>query len=230
MSVQSESYVDVIREYYLRYGPVPIRLSRTQVVEIAVESLAGRIAESDEQVARKVEVIRAGGGIRPEDAGEHRHALRGEARRSRYKEFWSRMIPDLKERRVGTQRRAPHVSSYYFAAGHDQPSKVLYHCGFTQGNKARVELYLDSDKAFNEALFDYLYERRQAIEAEFGADLVWDRLDANKACRVYVVFPRAVDIGDDDTTLAGLRGWMVERLVSLDRALGPILERYGTSA
>ena len=58
--------------------------------------------------------------------------------------------------------------------------------------KARVELYLDSDKASNEVLFNFLCGEREAIEAEFGEALDWQRLDNNKACRVVAQRARSV--------------------------------------
>ncbi|MBR3172444.1 DUF4268 domain-containing protein [Candidatus Saccharibacteria bacterium] len=47
-------------------------------------------------------------------------------------------------------------------------------------NKVGVELYISDDKK----LFDKLYANREAIEAEFGAKLEWERLDERKASRI----------------------------------------------
>lgn len=38
----------------------------------------------------------------------------------------------------------------------------------------------------NKELFDSLYQNREAIESDFGNDLVWDRLDNKKASFVHI--------------------------------------------
>ena len=152
-------------------------------------------------------------------------ALSGEERKRRYYEFFRGLILKLRERGFDKQRKSPSTSWYYFSAGHGMGSRVLYACCFNRDSKARVELYLDSDKASNEVLFNYLHGEREAIETEFGEALNWQKLDNNKACRV-AVFPRDADIANDDATLKDIQGWMVEKLWRLDCALGPRLERY----
>jgi hypothetical protein len=48
-----------------------------------------------------------------------------------------------------------------------------------------VELYLDeADPATNKAAFDQLYQQREVIEATFGGQLYWQRLDDKRASRV----------------------------------------------
>lgn len=227
LSDRTQSHVRVVQEHFAGLDPVSINLSPAQVVGLGVESLAVQLAESDEQIARKVDAIRSGDVLPSEDADEHPPALRGEQRRSRYKRFWDKSILELRDLGFRRLRPAPHIGSYFTPAGHGQRSSVLYQCGFMRHGKTRVALYLDAKKTFNEALFDYLYDQRQAIEENFGGELVWERLDDAKACRVYVDGPEA-DIGDDDTTLECVKDWMVEKLSSLNRVLGPILQRYGT--
>lgn len=49
----------------------------------------------------------------------------------------------------------------------------------------RAELYIDrGDKSENEAVFDLLLAQKDEIETEFGGPLVWERLDAKRACRI----------------------------------------------
>ena len=50
---------------------------------------------------------------------------------------------------------------------------------------ARTEVYFGSgDKEQNEKVFDYLYERKDIIEEEYGAPLIWERLSDKIACRI----------------------------------------------
>lgn len=48
-----------------------------------------------------------------------------------------------------------------------------------------MELYLDEAEAtMNKAAFDVLYQQRAAIEAVFGEQLFWQRLDDKRASRI----------------------------------------------
>ena len=48
-----------------------------------------------------------------------------------------------------------------------------------------MEIYIDTkDKDFNKKLFDYLYAQKEAIEAEYGNVLIWERMSDKRACRI----------------------------------------------
>ena len=225
LSDSTQSYVHVIQKYYARLTPVPLELSNAEVLRLAVRNLVEQLAESDKQVDEDVVAIRTGKDPSSEAPDENPRALSGEERRRRYYEFFRGLISKLRGRGFDKQRKSPSTSWYYFSAGHGMGSRVLYACSFNRDSKARVALYLDSDKASNEALFNYLHGEREAIETEFGEALDWQKLDNKKACRV-AVFPRDADIANDDATLDDIQDWMVKKLWSLDRALGPRLESY----
>ena len=51
---------------------------------------------------------------------------------------------------------------------------------------ARMEVYFNSgDKDTNKAVFDFLYARKEQIEHEYGASLMWDRNSDRKTCKIY---------------------------------------------
>ncbi len=69
-----------------------------------------------------------------------------------------------------------------------------------QRKEASVSLYMGrSDKRQNKRIFDYLYRKRSEIEAKFGSQLVWERLDAKKASRVKCPHVLAGDFNDRDS-------------------------------
>ncbi|MDE2979853.1 MAG: DUF4268 domain-containing protein [Gemmatimonadota bacterium] len=75
--------------------------------------------------------------------------------------------------------------------GHWWNYSVLQH-------ETRVELYIDAPKAEeSKGLFDALYGDRDAIEAEFGDALYWQRLDDKRASRISFTVPGGWV--DDDT-------------------------------
>jgi hypothetical protein len=56
---------------------------------------------------------------------------------------------------------------------------------FAQGDRLRVELYIDSGSADRNAeIFDHYAGRRAEVEAAYGAPLSWEELPNRRACRV----------------------------------------------
>lgn len=87
---------------------------------------------------------------------------------------------------------------------------------------ARAELYIDrGDKAENEALFERLLLEREAIEREVGEPLVWERLDAKRACRIKLEGPG--NIFDPDRW-PEMISFMVSAMNRLERVLKPRLQ------
>ena len=225
LSDSDQAHIRVVQAYFGRLVPVSLELSNTEVVRLSLRKLSEQLAADDEQVAEEVAAVRTAKDSGSDALEEHQRALTGDDRKRRYNGFFRGLISKLKERGFDKQRKAPSTSWYNFSAGHGMRNWAQYACCFNRDAKARVELYLDSDKASNEVLFNYLYHEHETIEAKFGEALNWQRLDNNKACRV-AVFPRDASIEDDDATLEDIQDWMVEKLWSLDRALGPKLESF----
>ena len=60
-----------------------------------------------------------------------------------------------------------------------------YAVGFAQGGKIRSELYIDyTDGDAVATLFSKLLERRERIEAAYGAPLSWEELPDRRASRI----------------------------------------------
>ena len=223
LSDTDQTHIRIVQAYFGNLDPVSVELSNTDVVRLSLRKLVEKLAASDEQVAEQVATLGRGNDSGAETPAEGPGALTGEDRNRRYNGFFRGLISQLHERGFNKQRKAPFRNWYNFSAGHGMSSKVQYASSFNLDAKARVELCLESDKESNKALFDHLYLERDAIEAEFGEKLRWQRLDHKKKSLV-AVFPRDASIEDDDATLADIQAWMVEKLWNLDRVLGPRLE------
>jgi CRISPR/Cas system CSM-associated protein Csm3 (group 7 of RAMP superfamily) len=49
----------------------------------------------------------------------------------------------------------------------------------------RAEIYIDrGDHDKNKWIFDNLFQQKAAIKKAFGGDLVWERLEHRRACRI----------------------------------------------
>ena len=95
-------------------------------------------------------------------------------------------------------------------------------------DETRAELYIDApDSRENKSVFDALYANRAAIDAEFGAPLVWQRLDDKRASRISFAVPGGwVDVSTWPSAIDRAVGAM-QRLY---KTLSPRVERIRTKA
>ena len=94
-----------------------------------------------------------------------------------------------------------------------------YAITFAWPERFRLEAYLDSGIAeVNKALFDELFEDREAIEARVGESLDWERLDDRRASRIAVYRDSAPDLSDP-AEVESAATWAAERAASLLTAL-----------
>ena len=81
-------------------------------------------------------------------------------------------------------------------------------------DEVRVEFALGTrSKEVNKQLFDHLYSRREALEAEFGEPLLWRRLEEKKVSLVACAMP--VDGWNRDNWPA-MNTWLVDRVKKMD--------------
>ena len=90
-------------------------------------------------------------------------------------------------------------------------------------DETRAELYIDAPQPDeNKALFDALYAHREAIEAEFGAPLFWQRLNDKRASRISFAVPGG---WVDDTTWPSTVDQVVNVMQRLYGTLSPRVEQ-----
>lgn len=78
-----------------------------------------------------------------------------------------------------------------------------------------------ADRDANKKIFDTLYLHKDEIENEFGNQLIWDRLDEKKSCRIYYslinIDIREIDNWDD------IKRFLTSNMVKFEKALKDIL-------
>lgn len=147
-------------------------------------------------------------------------------RQEAYREFFQPLLDELRAKGFTNARAAQPQSWYAFSAG---TSGFSYSAAFTAKGEVKAELYLGSpNRDLNKAAFDRLASQRAAIEATFGEPLVWDRLEARKACRIALLRPASIE--DSSEALDAHRAWLVEKLLKLKHVFGPLLVAAATSA
>lgn len=119
---------------------------------------------------------------------------------SRYeirKKYWEYTLPQLKNAfsENGLFENVNPVTSNWIAGFVGIPG-IHIDC-VANFDESRVELYLGmASKEKNKELFGFLFARKDNIEKVIGTQLIWSRMDDNKASKIHTFLP-GVDISKD---------------------------------
>jgi hypothetical protein len=138
-------------------------------------------------------------------------------KRKSYQSFFQKLLDDLRDKKFSNAKKAQPQNWYSFAAG---VTGYVYGASFANNGRLRVDLYLDRpDVAENKRAFHHLMEQKDAIEAEYGANLSWEPLEGRRACRVAIY--REGSLANGAEALDGYRAWMIEQLLKMKKVFGP---------
>lgn len=113
------------------------------------------------------------------------------------KKYWEYTLPQLKNAfsENGLFENVNPVTSNWIAGFVGIPG-IHIDC-VANFDESRVELYLGmASKEKNKELFGFLFARKDNIEKVIGAQLIWSRMDDNKASKIHTFLP-GVDISKD---------------------------------
>ena len=100
---------------------------------------------------------------------------------------------------------------------------------FAEGARFRVALTITTgDRARNKAAFDELHTQRDAIQAELGEALQWERLDEWVTSRVGAYQDGSIDSPSD--RLEELKRWAVDLFPKFRAAFGPRIQKLDLDA
>jgi hypothetical protein len=102
-----------------------------------------------------------------------------------YIQFWERLIERIHAEHPGwTNARKAGTSNWLTLPSSIKGASNLS-MGFAAGSKLRMELYIDSqDAEAVEALYSFLLDRKDEIEAAYGGPLTWEELPGRRASRI----------------------------------------------
>lgn len=148
-------------------------------------------------------------------------SAKGEA----YREYFQTLIDELRVKHSFTKAQLAQPQSWYtFSTGPTGMAGVSYGMCFSQGDRVRVELYIDfGEVEKNKKLFDWLFERKQTIEDEFGGLLSWQRLDDRQASRIAIYEKGSIN---DTDSLNEIREWSIRNLLLFRKVFSPYLKSY----
>ena len=105
---------------------------------------------------------------------KHRHIVR--------KEFWAKIIQAMNAKASLYKNISPSIANWIGAGSGVRGVGFNFVVTKSYG---RAELYIDrGEKGENEFVFDELSRHKEQLEKDFSAPLVWERLEAKRACRV----------------------------------------------
>lgn len=135
----------------------------------------------------------------------------------KYQNYFQNLIDDLRDIHRFTSAKAGQPQNWYsFSSG---VSGITYGANFSQGGKARAELYIDlGDHEKNKYVFDQLFNMKGEIEDSLGQEISWERLDNKRASRLALYIDGSIE--ESDSELEKVKNWHIEQLLKLKAALG----------
>lgn len=138
-------------------------------------------------------------------------------------DFWTRFLEFAKTR----SKLHAHISPGYETwIGTGAGRMGLVYNYVVNQRDSRVELYIDRGKdndELNASIFDELATHRVEIESTFGGELVWQRLEGRRACRI--MSPVAIGGYRDEDKFDDLAEALVDHMQRLARALSPHVQK-----
>ena len=119
-------------------------------------------------------------------------------RHEKRKAFWREFIQYCKDNDGLFANNSP-VGDNWIGKGIGVPYGI-HMCAVIGYDFARIEIYFNSgEKELNKKVFDYLHNKKDEIEAEYGSSLIWERLTDKITCRVSDTINYACFDNDDRT-------------------------------
>lgn len=147
---------------------------------------------------------------------KHRHIIR--------KEFWTKMIQDMSNKSNLFQNISP--SKYNWIGAGSGVRGVSYNFAVSR-TYGRAELYIDRGvKEENKDIFNKLSSQKETIETAFQHDLIWERLDNKRACRIKAELSSNVF---EKENWAEMIEFMSDRMIRLENAFKKPIQEIGKS-
>ena len=150
-----------------------------------------------------------------EKEAKDRHKIR--------QEFWAKALEALRSSKTDVYNNISPSKDHWLTAGSGVAGCPYY---LIFGNKlVRVEMQvMRANKDENKFIFDQLFALKSTIEAGFGHEMQWDRLDDKKSSCIR--YGLAVD-GDNRENWQGMIEWLVEHIIKMETAFKkPLLDAY----
>jgi hypothetical protein len=139
-------------------------------------------------------------------------------------EFWKHLLEQAKQSKLELFNNISPTKDHWISAGSGVRSVPFTFVFLKQAG--RVELYISrSNTEENKLIFNELYKMKDSIEASFGDDLEWERLEDKKASRIK--YEKPFD-GYNKESWNEMISFMVDAMERLERAFKEPLAKINT--
>jgi len=137
--------------------------------------------------------------------------------------FWEQLLARAKERGVTLHASISPSKENWISTGAGKTGLGFNYVVWVE-EKTAIDLYIDTgERDHNKRIFDSFHSKREKIEADFGAALLWERLDDRRASRVR--FPmRKGGLKADETNWGSIQDAMIDAMDRFSRALRPHIQ------
>lgn len=108
------------------------------------------------------------------------------------KKFWTNLSYKISEMNCPFNGRKG-LPQHWYNIGVGSSQCHISICAISQDSKIRIELWIPDNKA----LYDKLFNQKEAVEKVIGHELIWDRKDDAKASSISFEFLHGFDIYDE---------------------------------
>ena len=130
-------------------------------------------------------------------------------------EFWAALLEQYAGVSSSFQNVSPTKDSWIPRGS--GISGIVFSFVFTTKH-ANIEVFIGrKDKDENKRIFDFLFQNKADIEAQFGGALDWQRLDDKKGCRI-AYFLNDVSINNDENREAAAK-FFITYMPKLEKAM-----------
>jgi hypothetical protein len=145
-------------------------------------------------------------------------------RAERYDErlkFWEGVVALCRDRKTRHANIKP--GSFHWIGASSGIRGLGFNYVVTQ-DSSTAEIYIDrGDGEENKRIFDHLHARKDEIEKSFGGPIMWERLDAKRACRIRHIVERG-GYRSPESIWPEIQAQMVDAMCRLEIALKPGLD------
>ncbi|HEJ7339325.1 TPA: DUF4268 domain-containing protein [Klebsiella oxytoca] len=159
-------------------------------------------------------------GMAQKEAEEQSTTGESKARHHLRKAFWTQALEKFRVSSCSLYNNISPSTDHWLSAG-SGISGVSYNLIFSK-KEIRVELWIAKPSAqTNTFAFDWLHERRFAIENRFGHEIVWQALPDKKSCRI--TYRKPINGIADQEKWPEMVDWLVEHMTAFEKAFSTCL-------
>lgn len=140
-------------------------------------------------------------------------------------EFWKKILDAMSSTDSHLFSNISPSKEHWLSAGSGMRA-----CPFTfvfSKKFGRIEFYINREsKEENEMIFNKFIENKTAIEDKFGSELVWEKMEDKKACRIK--FEKSFD-GYNRENWDSMIKFMTTSMVSFEKVMKPFIDKVNSS-